>query len=31
VVWAGFRAESALGELPLWRVLEVVLAGRERA
>jgi 8-oxo-dGTP diphosphatase len=31
VVWAGFRAESALGELPLWRVLEVVLAGREPA
>jgi ADP-ribose pyrophosphatase YjhB (NUDIX family) len=26
VVWAGFRAESALGELHLWRVLEVVLA-----
>jgi len=27
VVWAGFHAEAALGELYLWRVLEVVLAG----
>jgi hypothetical protein len=26
VVWAGFRAEAALGELPLWIVLEAVLA-----
>ena len=31
VVWAGFHAEAALGELFLWRVLEVVLAGDERA
>ena len=28
VVWAGFHAEAALGELFLWRVLEVVLAGK---
>ena len=28
VVWAGFHAETALGELYLWRVLEVVL-GRD--
>jgi ADP-ribose pyrophosphatase YjhB (NUDIX family) len=26
VVWAGFHAETALGELPLWIVLEAVLA-----
>lgn len=31
VVWAGFHAEAALGELFLWRVLEVVLAGDGRA
>ena len=31
VVWAGFHAETALGELFLWRVLEVVLAGDGRA
>ena len=28
IVWAGFHAESALGELALWPVLEVVLGGR---
>ena len=28
VIWAGFHAEAALGELFLWRVLEVVL-GRD--
>lgn len=26
VVWAGFRPEGSLGELHLWRVLQVVLA-----
>jgi hypothetical protein len=31
VVWAGFHPETTLGELFLWRVLEVVLASDERA
>jgi ADP-ribose pyrophosphatase YjhB (NUDIX family) len=28
IVWAGFHAETALGELRLWPVLEVVLRAR---
>jgi 8-oxo-dGTP pyrophosphatase MutT (NUDIX family) len=28
IVWAGFHAEGALGELRLWPVLEVVLGAR---
>lgn len=28
IVWAGFHAEGALGELTLWPVLEVVLGAR---
>jgi hypothetical protein len=29
VVWAGFQRESALAELHLWPVLEVVLGRRD--
>jgi ADP-ribose pyrophosphatase YjhB (NUDIX family) len=30
IVWAGFRSEASLAELPLWRVLEVVRAAPPR-